>query len=60
MPSEIPEGYSVISEEELSDAVRQSAEPMKFETAGVIRKGWLSDVWTASESDEPEYLVDCE
>lgn len=55
---EIPEGYSIISEEEYADKVREAAEPVKFETAGVIRNGWLSDVWTV-EDDEPEYLVDC-
>ncbi|AIW02514.1 hypothetical protein AXJ18_gp051 [Streptomyces phage Jay2Jay] len=59
MTFEIPEGYSIISEEEHADAVRESAEPHKFVTAGVIRKGWLSDIWTVSEDDEPEYLVDC-
>lgn len=56
----IPEGYSVISEEELADSVRESAEPVKFQTAGVIRKGWLADIWTVSDEDDfPEYLVDC-
>jgi hypothetical protein len=60
MMFEIPKGYSIVSEEEHADMVRQSAEPVKFETAGVIRKGWLSDIWTVSEGeDEPEYLVDC-
>ena len=29
------------------------------EGKAVFRKGWLSDVWTVSEDDEPEYLVDC-
>jgi hypothetical protein len=59
MQFEIPKGYSIVSEEEHADTVNQSAEPSKFETAGVIRKGWLSDIWTVSGEDEPEYLVDC-
>ncbi len=30
------------------------------EQDGVIRKGWLSDIWTIPEDDDaPEYLVDC-
>lgn len=52
-------GYSIISDEEFADAVSAAAEPHKFETAGVIRNGWLADVWTVSEDNEPEYLVDC-
>ncbi|QAX95750.1 hypothetical protein SEA_TEUTSCH_260 [Streptomyces phage Teutsch] len=60
MTFEIPEGYSIISEEEYEDAVREAAEPHKFVSAGVIRSGWLADIWTVSEDDEPEYLVDCE
>lgn len=59
MKFEVPNGYSIVSEEEHADMVRQSAEPVKFESAGVIRKGWLEDIWTISGDDEPEYLVDC-
>jgi|SwirhirootsSR3_FD_contig_31_5685420_length_2426_multi_6_in_0_out_0_4 hypothetical protein len=56
----IPEGYSIISEEEHEDAIRNAAKPHKFESAGIIRKGWLADVWTVDEDDFPENLVDCE
>jgi hypothetical protein len=66
MTFEIPESYSIISEEEHANMVRESAKPHKFETAGVIRKGWLSDIWTMDEDDidghldDVEILVDCE
>lgn len=53
MNFEIPEGYSIISEEELNDAVRQSAQPVKFMTAGVVKAGELLDI----HYEGP--LVDC-
>lgn len=53
-----------ISNEEYDKILAESLESdVKFETAGVIRKGWLSDIWTVDDGDgegEPEILVDCE
>ncbi|QGH78207.1 hypothetical protein SEA_TRIBUTE_259 [Streptomyces phage Tribute] len=60
MTFEIPEGYSIISEEEYEEFVNRASESHQWVSAGVIRSGWLEDVWTVSEDDEPEYLVDCE
>lgn len=37
----------------------KNIEKLPEEPTGVIRKGWLSDIWTVEE-DEPEVLVDCE
>lgn len=41
-------------------AVKLAKVTDETEQNGVIRKGWLSDIWTTPEDDEPEYLVDCE
>lgn len=63
----VPEGYSILSEEEYAAMVRESAElDAKWVSAGVIRNGWLSEV-SELAYDEPdahlddvEILVDCE
>lgn len=59
MNFQIPEGYSIISEEQHADMVRKSAEPVKFQTAGVIQNGKVTAVFDLSDDDEPEFLVDC-
>jgi len=59
MDFNVPKGYSIISEDEHADMVRQSAEPVKFQTAGVIQNGKVTAVFDLSDDDEPEYLVDC-
>lgn len=42
-------------------AVKLAKDTDTNEPTGVIRKGWLSDIWTvpSEDDDEPEYLVDC-
>lgn len=38
----------------------KNVEKVEDEQTGVIRSGWLADIWTVpDEDDEPEYLVDC-
>lgn len=55
---ELPEGYNIVSDEEYADMIRESAEPFKFGSAGVIQP--VPEQAPDAHLDDIEFLVDCE